>query len=113
MTDYTNHIDWTEMRDNHGALAAWMLRLVDESPYRLAIIEVPHSAVRTDDEIDALEGVFIREYDRAKAERPNLSVKLAPGDTQHPRTAMLVAVHEHEWVAGHCVRGCDETRQRP
>jgi len=48
MTDDTNHIDWTEMH-NHGALAAWMLRLVDESPDRLAIIEVPHSAVRTDD----------------------------------------------------------------
>jgi hypothetical protein len=110
MTDDTNHIDWTEMH-NHGALAAWMLRLVDESPDRLAIIEVPHSAVRTDDDIAALEAVFIREHDRAKADRPDLSVNLAPGDARHPRAAMLVAVHEHRWVGGRCVNGCRDTRE--
>lgn len=107
----TDHIDWNEMRDNHGALAAWMLNLVDKSPDRLAILEVPHAAVRTDDEIHDIEAVFIREYDRAKADRPNLAVKLTPGDADHPNAAMLVAVHEHQWVGGRCVNGCPDTPQ--
>ena len=107
----TNKIGWREMRDNPGALAAFMLRLVDESPDRLVIIEVPHWAVRTDDDVENVEAMFIREYDRAKADRPNLSVRLAPGDADHPRAAMLVAVHEHRWVGGSCVNGCAETRE--
>lgn len=107
----SEQIDWPEMRDNPGALAAFMLRLVDQSPDRLAIIEVPHEAVPTDDAIDAVEAVFIREYDRAKTDRPNLSVALKAGTSQHPTAALLVAVHEHRWVGGYCVHGCSETRE--
>jgi hypothetical protein len=103
-------IDWRSARDNPGELAAFMLRLVDESPDNLGLIEVPHIAVRTDEQADATEAVIMREYSRAKAERPNLSVALKTGTPDYPNAAYLVAVHEHQWVGGQCVRGCGQTR---
>ena len=99
------------MRDNPGALAAFMLRLIDESPDRLAIISVPSAATTTDDDIDALEAVFIRECERAKADRPDLSVKAGPPPAGRPDVAMRVAVHEHQWIGGQCVRGCGDELQ--
>jgi hypothetical protein len=68
----------------------------------------PRSSQEQD--IDAEEAVFIREHNRAKAERPNPSVALKPDDEKHPDAALLVAVHEHRWVGGHCVHGCPDTR---
>ena len=76
-----------------------MLKLVDQSPDRLAILAVPHEVVRTD-EIDDVERIVIREYDRAKGDRPDLGVKPAPGPTaEYPNAAILIAIHEHQWSA--------------
>jgi hypothetical protein len=92
--------------------AAWMLRLVDESPDKLAIIKMPPH--RDDDDLDHLEALFISAYDIAKAERPNLSVKLLHAvdlNNGMPRDRVAVAVHEHQWVGGQCVNGCPDTRK--
>jgi hypothetical protein len=91
--------------------AEWMLRIVDESPDRLAILEVPPH--RDDDDLDRLEGQFIAAYDVAKDARPDLSVKLLRSMDVHngrPRDRIIVAVHEHRWVGGVCVHGCPDTR---
>jgi hypothetical protein len=48
------------------------------------------------------------EFDRAKRERPGLVANLAPATLDSPEAALLVAVREHEWVGGHCIRGCRE-----
>jgi hypothetical protein len=111
MTDPDTFLDWRRARDNHGELAAMMLRLVDRSPDRLAILEVPHELVRTDAEADANEAIVRREFDRAKAERPGLVVAIKPGNEDFPNAALLVAVHEHEWVGGRCANGCPDTRE--
>jgi len=89
--------------------AAWLLDLVDESPDRLAIVTMPLH--RDDDDLDRLETLFISAYDLAKAERPDLSVKIlhavlvADGRW---RDRIAVAVHEHQWIGGACVRGCGQ-----
>jgi hypothetical protein len=98
--------------DEPADIAAWMLELVDESPDRLAIVTIPPH--RDDDDLDAMESRFISAYDIAKAERPNLSVKLLHALDLHngqPRDRIAVAVHEHKWVAGQCVNGCPDTRK--
>ena len=101
---------WPRMRDNHGELAAWMLHLVDGSPNRLGIIEIPHEAVRTEEQTDELEDVVRREFNRAKRDRPGLAVALTPATPDYPDAAVLVSVHEHRWVGGECVHGCGERR---
>ena len=91
--------------------AEWLLNIVDESPDNLAIITIPPHD--NDDDLDYLEGRFIAAYDIAKSRRPNLSVKLLHAiDTRNgqPRDRILVAVHEHRWVGGHCANGCPDTR---
>ena len=92
-------------------LAAWLLDLVDESPDRLAIVSMPPHGDEA--ELDEIEARFIAAYDIAKYARPNLSVKLLHGvDLHHgqPRDRIIVAVHEHRWVGGHCANGCRDTR---
>jgi hypothetical protein len=100
-------IDWTRARENPGELAAWMLELIDESPDKLAILEVP---IAWADDLNGVEAVFIREFDRAKLERPDLGVKLTAGGAERPDVALLIAVHEHQWVGGMCVHGCRDER---
>jgi hypothetical protein len=92
--------------------AEWMIGLVDHSPDKLAIVKMPPH--QDDDDLDQLEALFIAAYDIAKAQRPNLSVKLlrAVETIQgQPRDRVAVAVHEHCWVAGLCVNGCPDTRK--
>jgi hypothetical protein len=92
--------------------AEWMIDLIDESPDKLAIVKMP--AHQNDDELDQLEAMFIAAYDIAKAERPNLSVKIlhaVEAIRGQPRDRIAVAVHEHCWVAGLCVNGCPDTRK--
>jgi hypothetical protein len=88
--------------------AEWLLNIVDESPDRLAIITIPPH--RDDDDLDYLEGRFIAAYDIAKNRRPNLSVKALHAMDGSNRSRIVVAVHEHEWVGGQCVRGCPDIR---
>jgi hypothetical protein len=108
---FTNRkgIDWRRMRDNHGALAAFLVRLMDRSPNRLAILEIPPAAV-LNDQVDEVEEVVRREYGRAKLDRPDLGLSLAPATADYPDTALLVAVHEHHWIGGRCVHGCSKQR---
>ena len=98
--------------DDPDQIAGWMLELVDESPDKLAIVTIPpHS---DEDDLDALEARFISAYNIAKAQRPNLSVKLLHALETHngmPRDRIAVAVHEHQWIGGKCVRGCPDTRK--
>jgi hypothetical protein len=92
--------------------AAWMLRIVDESPDKLAILTIPPH--RDEDDLDQLEEMFRNAYDIAKAERPDLSVKILYAVDLHngqERDRVVVAVHEHKWVAGQCVNGCPDTRK--
>jgi hypothetical protein len=106
----SEQMGWRQARDNPGALAAWMLQLVDRSPDRLGVILIPHHGVRTDAEIDELERVVSREFDRAKLERTDLAIGFRNGMPEHPDAAMLIVVHQHRWVGGHCVNGCGDTR---
>jgi hypothetical protein len=92
--------------------AAWLLGIVDEGPDKLAIIKMPPH--RDLEELDELEALFIAAYDVAKAERPNLSVKILHAADLHngqERDRIAVAVHEHQWVGGQCVNGCPDTRK--
>ncbi len=95
------------------AFAAWMLKLIDEGPDRLALIEIKHPG--TVQEIDRIEDDLIRAYDIAKAERPNLAVKIVPAvhrASVGPRGAeALIILHEHAWVGGECVNGCRDRRE--
>ena len=98
--------------DDPADIAAWMLELVDESPDQLAIVTIPPH--RDDDDLEAMEARFISAHDIAKAQRPNLSVKLLHALDTHngmPRDRIAVAVHEHKWVGGQCVNGCPDTRK--
>jgi hypothetical protein len=104
-------MDWRRMRDNPGEMAAWMLHLVDGSPDRLGIIEVPHTAVRTGEDGNATEAVVGRQFDRAKAERPDLSVKIGPPNEKTPNSGTAL------YRAGQIRRGTTRTstvaRERP
>jgi len=96
--------------DEHD-LAAWMLELIDQSPDRLAFITIPRP-IDTDDELDAIEERTLAAYDLAKAERPDLAVKVIPPIPELPGsgdTALVVVLHEHRWVGGRCVNGCRDT----
>ena len=106
----SEQVDWRDMRDNPGELAAWMLRLVDSSPNRLAVIEIPHAALRTNRQIDEAEQLVAREFDRAKQARPDLAIKVRAPTPDYPNAALLVDVHEHQWVGGHCIHGCTDRR---
>jgi len=91
--------------------AAWMLRLIDDSPDKLAIIRMPPH--RDDDDLQQIEDMFIAAYDIAKAARPALSIKIRSARDLHngqPCDRIIVAIHEHQWVGGHCVYGCGDTR---
>lgn len=102
--------------DEHGddnARAAWLLSLIDGSPDRLAVVPIPRTA--TDEQFDAMEARMIRAYELAKEERPGLAVKLLPPladllpiGGRSENVALLMVIHEHEWVGGECVRGCGE-----
>lgn len=101
--------------EHEDTAAARLLTLVDEDPNRVAYVAMPHAA--TEPEIDAHEDAFRRAYDRAKAERPGLSVKLLHAqDVGHgprngpARSRVLVVLHEHRWVGGMCVHGCRDVR---
>jgi hypothetical protein len=89
-----------------------MLSLLDDGDQRFAIVEIPSST--PDHQLDMVEAAFIRAYDRAKRERPNLAVKLEGPDhprlKDYPNARGLIVLHEHEWVGGHCVNGCTDTR---
>ena len=89
-------------------IAAWMLALVDDSDDHLAIVEVPRAS---EDTIDVMEAMFRAGYEIAKARRPDLAVNIVPPNEDYPDAAVLVAVHEHRWVGGHCANGCPDTRQ--
>ncbi len=95
------------------AFADWMLKLIDEGPDRLAVIEIEHPGSMK--KIEHMEATLIRAYDIAKAERPNLSVKIMPVTHRAsvgPRRAdALVVLHEHMWVGGECVNGCGDRRE--
>jgi hypothetical protein len=104
-------VDWRAVSRNPGELAATMLRVIDDSPQHVAVLAVAHEAVPTDDAADAMERVTIREYERAKAERPNLGIKVCAPTDEHPDAALLVVMHEHRWVGGRCVNGCTDTRE--
>lgn len=93
--------------DDDRELAAWMLELVDESPNRLAIIELPETD--PGDDLDALEDATLRAFEVAKEGRPELTAKTAMG--VHASTGerrLLLFLHEHEWVGAQCIRGCGE-----
>jgi len=97
--------------DEHD-LAAWMLDLVDKSPDRLAFITIPRP-IDTDDELDAIEQRMLAAYDLAKAERPDLGIKVVSPMPELPGsgdTALVVVLHEHRWVGGQCIHGCGEHR---
>lgn len=96
--------------DDDQALADWMMGLLDTSPDRLTIIEVP--PVRSDHDLDELEETTRRAFNIAKEERPNLTVKTIPGtNVMTGERRILLALHEHRWVGGECVNGCRETRE--
>ena len=100
-------------RDDDDA-RRWMLGLVDASPDKLAFIAIPHAA--TDAELDAEQEWFDRVYESAKAERPDLGVKLLYGvdvGNGRGRSHAIVVLHEHRWVGGRCVNGCPDTREAP
>src|SRR4051812_2294605 len=88
-------------------IADWILGLVDESPNRLAMIDVPWG---TEDELDTMETVLRESYDIAKERRPDLSIKIGPPKDDDLSTAVRVAVHEHAWVGGYCANGCPDKR---
>ncbi len=89
--------------------AKWMLKMVDESPDRLAMIEVPPT--ESDDELDALEDATRRAFDLAKLDRPNLVIRTIPGrNVVTGERRILLELHEHRWVGGGCVNGCGEER---
>ena len=94
------------------AFADWMLELIDEGPDRLAVIEITRPASMR--QLEHMEETFLRAYDIAKAERPDLSVKIMPvvhRASVGPRRAdALVVLHEHRWVGGECVNGCRDKR---
>jgi uridine phosphorylase len=87
-----------------------MLRLADADPRHTAVIGIPERAAATNEMLDEWERVTIREYQRAKAERPNLGVKIVPATEGTPGVAIVVLIHEHRWVGGRCVNGCTDTR---
>jgi hypothetical protein len=105
-------LDWTIIRDEPDATARWMLELVDAGDHRFATIEIPRSI--SDDELDEVEAAFIRAYDLAKDRRPNLCVKIEGTSLRliqhHPNAQLIMILHEHQWVGGHCVNGCSDTR---
>jgi hypothetical protein len=106
-------VDWNKMNaPDGGEFAAWMLSLLDEGDQRFATIEIP--SWLPDDRLDDAEAAFIRAYNRAKRERPNLAVKLEGPDAarleHHPDARGLVILHEPRWVDGRCVNGCTDTR---
>jgi hypothetical protein len=76
--------NWNDLRNNHGALAAFMLDLIDKSPHKVAIVGVPKYAVSTDRQTTQTERWVSREFDRAKLDRPDLGVKLGTGHTGLP-----------------------------
>ena len=99
---------------DHQELADWMLAVIDKSPDKLALFPMPVGADSSDEEIDALEEEVRQAYEIAKAERPDLGVKLLHAlDTRNgtPRSRLLMVIHEHKWVGGRCVNGCRDTRK--
>ncbi len=88
--------------------AAWMLSLIDASPDRLAWIAVPRAD--SDEQLDAIEAKMIAAYEIAKAQRPDLAVRLVPKVLDVGGAHGMVALHEHKWVGGSCINGCGETR---
>jgi hypothetical protein len=95
-------IDWEDAR-TPGHLAARMLAAIDRSNDRLAVFAIPILAF-TPDLADETEDIVRREFNRAKQDRPHLAVQLVPA--AHEAFACLLYVHEHEFVGGHCIRGC-------
>lgn len=107
MIGHTGHI-YVEHNNDRDA-ARWMLGLLDTSPDRLAFITVPDPG--DDAKLDDLDARLVRIYDLAKQERPDLGVKMLPAafNGEHaPETALVIALHEHKWVGGECVRGCGQ-----
>jgi len=86
-------------------LRDFMFEMIDQSPDRLAVVAIPAG-----DDPDELEALAIAGFDLAKAERPDLGVKLAPGLDPTGSEALLMQVHEHRWVGGQCLHGCGEDR---
>jgi len=86
-------------------LRDFMLELLDQSPDRLAVV-----AISLGDDIDELDAIVIAGFDLAKAERPDLGVKVAPGLDPEGDEALLMAVHQHSWIGGECLHGCGEQR---
>lgn len=102
---------WEHHEDDDDR-AAWLLRLLDASADRLALISVAEPA--TDAELDALEDDLIRGYDLAKSQRPSLAVQLIPSFAAGDRAVergLVIVLHEHKWVGGMCVNGCRDERE--
>ncbi len=98
--------------DEHD-LAAWMLQLIDQTPDRLAFVTIPRP-IDSDDELDEIEAHILAAYAIAKAERPNLGVKVVPPIAELPGsgdTAAVFILHEHRWAGGMCVNGCPDKRE--
>lgn len=109
MIGHTGHT-YVEHNDDRDA-AAWMLGLLDASPDKLAIITVPDPG--DDVKRDELDERLVRIFDLAKLERPDLGVRMLPvafNGERAPLTALMIQLHEHEWIGGGCIRGCGETR---
>ena len=95
------------------ARAAWMLGLLEHDSNRTALIAMPFA--ETDEELDAVEGDFIRAYNLARKGR-SLGAKVIHGvdaGTDSERHRVGVLLHEHNWIGGHCLNGCTDTREVP
>jgi hypothetical protein len=95
-------------RGDDAGFADWMLALVDQSPERTGVIEIPRAS---DEELDACEDRMRRAFAIAQRQRPRLVVTVRPATQELCNSDVadvqaVLVVHEHEWVGGLCVRGC-------
>lgn len=96
------------------ALADQLLALLDESPHRRALLEMPLDHTSPDELVDGYEERISTAYEIAKARRPDLVVRLHYAKlTPSSPPRLLVEIHEHKWIDGACVRHCGKTRETP
>lgn len=109
MTDDESHTD--------DERAAWMLKLVDDGPHRLANLTIPCPGDLEDlAEVGRMIERTAHALILAKRQRPDLAVTLLPPDDPAVTLSvdaawpllLVVQIHEHEWVGGACIRGCGE-----
>jgi hypothetical protein len=83
-----------------------MIYHLDQSRDRHVVFELP----RCDPEFPAFMDAFVAAFECAKGRRPDLAMQAQPLIEDFPQTRVLIAVHEHAFVGGVCVRACGETR---